>query len=80
MKYEYKIVTIETSRGLWSQGQVDEEEILKMMRDLAKKDWEFVSATPIARHAFFRQPGITDNILFFFKRQKKSLITKKLKE
>jgi hypothetical protein len=42
-----------------------------MIRDMAKKDWELVSAVPIAKVALFRQTGVTDRIIFFFKRSKK---------
>ena len=77
MKYEYKIVNVDAS-GSW--GHVEEEEILKIMHDLAKKDWEFVSATPLATFSLFRQRGTTSTVFLFFKRPKKSSITKKLKE
>jgi hypothetical protein len=71
MKYEYKIVSVDTVGGLWRQGDVDEEELLKIIDDLAEKDWEFVSATPLSTLAFFRQSGLTSKILLFFKRPEK---------
>lgn len=72
MSYEYKMVTIETSKSFLGQGHVDEDEILTMIRDMAKKDWELVSAVPIAKVTLFRQTGVTDRIIFFFKRPKTS--------
>jgi hypothetical protein len=67
MEYEYEIVTLETSGG-----DVSEEKMLKMMHDLGKEGWEFVSATPLATFALLRQSGTTAKIFFFFKRPKKS--------
>jgi len=37
MKYEYEIVTIDTHHDFGRAGFIDEEEILKMMHDMAKK-------------------------------------------
>jgi hypothetical protein len=69
MEYEYKIVTVETSPS-WYGGHIAEDEILKIIRDLAKKRWEFVSAAPITQGSLFRQYGTTAKILLFFKRSK----------
>ncbi len=69
MKWEYKIVKIETT-GSYSGGTVDEKEMLKTIHYWAKHDWELISALPLTQGSAFKGFGSTSNILLFFKRQK----------
>ncbi len=71
MKYEYEIVTLEIYADFGRAGNVEKEDVLKIMHDMAKKDWEFVSAIPLSTFSFFRQRGTTNKVLFFFRRPEK---------
>jgi len=79
MKYEYKIVQLDTS-GYYGGGTVDEKKLLKKLHSLADQDWELITTLPLTQSSMMTRMSSTNEVLLIFKRPMKKIVKKKVKK